>query len=88
MSYIDKGIPVIVWSSMYMRPVSFTGSSVTYQGKTYNWYRSEHCVVISGYKTDHSELIINDSLDGIVKRNWNAFENIYNMAGQNAVVIM
>jgi uncharacterized protein YjdB len=85
--YIDQGIPVIVWSSVHLRAVNFTGWTCTWNGRTYRWYSSEHCVVMYGYNAKHTSVYISDSIDGKVVRNWSAFESIYNTAGMNAVVI-
>lgn len=87
LTYIDEGIPVIVWSTMYMSNVNFTGQVSTYKGREYKWYNTEHCVVICGYDRVNETIHVSDPLDGIVDRDWDAFEQIYETAGENAVVI-
>lgn len=84
--FLDNGTPVIVWNSMYMRdPVAV--SSYRTLGKTWNFYRYEHCVVLCGYNTKTKKVLINDSLSGLVWRNAKSFERIYNKLGKMAVVI-
>lgn len=85
--YIDQGIPVLVWTTMYMDPVKFSGNTAAYNGHVYRWYRSEHCVVLCGYDREKGTITVSDPLEGRVERNWDAFSEIYDEAGQYAVVI-
>jgi uncharacterized protein YvpB len=87
LTYIDKGEPVLVWTTMYMASVNFTGASQEYMGKTYRWYSDEHCVVLYGYDRSTGTLLISDPLEGLVERDWDDFEEIYDEIGQYAVVI-
>lgn len=57
--YIDKGIPVILWATMYMN-TPYISSTWTYNGKTINWIAPEHCLLLVGY--DSSHYIFNDPL--------------------------
>lgn len=85
--YIDNGLPVILWSSMYMADPAKSGGSYTYQGQTYQWYRSEHCVVLYGYDKGKDVYLVSDPLNGYVERDASAFKNIYDSIGKYAVVI-
>lgn len=58
-NYIDKGIPVILWATMYMN-IPYISSTWTYNGKTINWIAPEHCLLLVGY--DSSHYIFNDPL--------------------------
>ncbi len=87
LSYIDEGVPVVLWTTMYMSSVSFTGNNVTYEGKTYRWYNTEHCVVLCGYDRTNGTVLVSDPLSGIVTRDWDAFADIYETAGENAMII-
>lgn len=58
-NYIDKGIPVILWATMYMN-TPYISSTWTYNGKTINWIAPEHCLLLVGY--DSSHYIFNDPL--------------------------
>lgn len=57
--YIDKGIPVILWATMYMN-TPYISSTWTYNEKTINWIAPEHCLLLVGY--DSSHYIFNDPL--------------------------
>lgn len=84
--YIDENIPVIVWNSMYMRwPCAV--HSYRYAGKTWHFYRYEHCVVLCGYDKKNKKVLINDPLSGLVWRKASSFERIYNKMGKMAIVI-
>ena len=85
--FVDNGLPVILWSSMYMADPTKTNSVYTYQGKTYQWYRSEHCVVLYGYDKSKDVYLVSDPLVGLVERDASAFRNIYDSIGKYAVVI-
>ena len=85
--YIDNGIPVLVWTSMYMAEPQFIGAEVTYHGQSYRWYRSEHCVVLYGYDDEKNTYLISDPLVGYVERDQTAFERIYELTGSCAVAI-
>lgn len=58
-NYIDKGILVILWATMYMN-TPYISSTWTYNGKTINWIAPEHCLLLVGY--DSSHYIFNDPL--------------------------
>lgn len=51
-NYIDKGIPVILWATMYMN-TPYISSTWTYNGKTINWIAPEHCLLLVGYDSSH-----------------------------------
>ncbi len=85
--YIDEGIPVILWSTMYMMTPTFTGLTYSYRGETYAWYSQEHCVVLYGYDKESNTVLISDPLEGLVERDADAFAEIYDTVGQYAVVI-
>lgn len=85
-TYLDNNIPVIVWNSMYMyNPVAV--HSYRCNGKTWRFYRYEHCVVLCGYDKKKKKVLINDPLSGLVWRKASSFERIYNKLGKMAVVI-
>lgn len=85
---VEEGYPVVVWTTMYMQEPSLSGSSFWYDGRGYEWYWNEHCVVLSGYDETTGTVTVSDPLDGIVHRDAAAFEYIYNLTGRNALVIM
>ena len=85
--YVSLGTPVIIWTSMYMEEPEFTSEIGEYKGRIYRWYRQEHCAVLSGYDLDEGTVQINDPLEGIVTRDLEEFERIYEITGKNAVVL-
>lgn len=87
LSYVAADTPVVVWTTMYMSEPEFTREDGEYGGRIYHWYRQEHCVVLSGYDLESNTLQINDPLEGIIDRDKDEFERIYNLTGRNAVVV-
>ena len=80
-------VPVIIWNTMYMAWPTFEGSVVKYNNIEYKWYNEEHCMVLCGFDNNANELIINDPIEGIVRRDRNTYEQIYDLCGRNCVVI-
>lgn len=89
LTYVLSEKPVIVWTTMYMGAPEFTEDVAVgrYRGRQYRWYRQEHCVVLTGCDMEARTVQVNDPLEGIVHRDLDAFRNIYNETGQNAVVL-
>lgn len=87
-AYLANGTPVVVWNSMYMNELEKTDQTCVYDGKTYYWYRKEHCVVLCGYDKEKDIVMVNDPLEGIVERNAERFEELYNQMGKMAVVLL
>ena len=48
----------------------------------------EHCVVLCGYDKEKDIVMVNDPLEGIVERNAERFEELYNQMGKMAVVLL
>lgn len=86
-AYLANGTPVIVWNSMYMTDLERMSDHYIYEGKTYYWYRKEHCVVLCGYDRENNTVLVNDPLEGMVQRDAARFEELYDEIGQMAVVI-
>lgn len=86
-TYLASGMPVVVWNSMYLSDLEQTEQTCVYEGKTYYWYRKEHCVVLCGYDKETNTVIVNDPLEGIVERDAERFGEIYDQLGQMAVII-
>lgn len=84
--YIDAGIPVIVWNTMYMR-TPHAVYSMSYKGKSWTFYQSEHCVVLCGYSADKKKVLINDPLSGLVWRKTSTFKSYYDKLGKMAIVL-
>lgn len=84
---IDEGFPVIMWSTMYMDAPQMRNHIIQSDGKTYQWYVSEHCVVVKGYDLEKNVFIINDPLIGEVERDIDEFMKISDAIGNLAVII-
>ncbi len=76
----NSGIPIMVWTTMYMQEPNFSGQTI----EGYAWYRNEHCVVVYG-TDENGDVLVSDPLDGLVVRDRDQFEEIYNTCGQMAV---
>lgn len=81
--YIDKGCPVVVWTTIDMG--SPNGPFGTKHG--YTLYGNNHAVVLTGYDPNTGRYQVADSLAGKVWRNGSSFTSLYNTMGKQAVVI-
>ena len=91
--YLDKGIPVLLWASINMKPTYI--SSINHwmidegnkYGTEFRWRSNEHCLVMTGY--DSGYYYFNDPLDeknGTKYRKWQV-EKRYNELGKMAVAV-
>lgn len=85
--YIDQGFPVLMWTTMHMRQPRFINRTATHNGRTWQWYVDEHCVLVIGYNEERGVLYVNDPLDGFVERDIDDFMEISDFIGNFAVVI-
>lgn len=81
LEYIDKGYPVLVWTTMYMREPKPWGMSLY----GYRPYGNEHCVVMYGHS---GGIQVSDPLSGKVTRDYGAFASLYERCGYYAAVIV
>lgn len=85
-TYIDKGVPVVMWATMYMVE---PGKGATWilkdTGKTFQWVSHEHCLVLTGYDSEY--YYFNDPLDGQVKYEKKLVENRYQQMGSQSLVV-
>lgn len=59
--YIDDGVPVIMWATVNMSPVSKTRELyLTYDDRSITWKSPNHCLLLVGYDSGH--YYFNDSL--------------------------
>lgn len=80
--YLDKGQPVVVWTTIGMgQPVG-----LKYR-HGYPLRGNNHAVVLSGYNPQNNKYQVADSLAGTVWRNGGSFNSLYNKMGKQAVVI-
>ena len=83
-SYIDKGQPVIVWTTISMGE---PGAVQWYANGYYPIRPNNHAVVVCGYDPFNGAYQVADSISGIVWRNGGRFEYLYNSMGKQAVVL-
>ncbi|HAM15745.1 MAG TPA: hypothetical protein DCP91_07790 [Eggerthellaceae bacterium] len=86
-SYIDRGIPVIVWATRYLEPGHY---SVTWyvEGESLQWYTPEHCLVLVGYDPGSNTVQLADPLEGsVVDYDMDLFETRYAELKNQAVII-
>lgn len=85
-NYVDKGVPVILWATMEMRPV---GSGQTWflpDGRQFTWPSGEHCLLLVGY--NEREYLFNDPRHGaVVAYDKNSVEIAYASLGKQSLVI-
>lgn len=85
-SYVDHGIPIIVWVTAGMQEPSCGNSwYLTDNGKNFQWILKEHCMVLIGY--NENQAIFSDPLDkrGTVSYNKSLFEERYQQLYSQAV---
>lgn len=86
-AYLAAGYPVILWTTMYFETPDFNGDFCEYEGRIYEWYLNEHCVMMSGYRKENGTVTVCDPLQGKVKVKEGALAAIYEATEENAVVI-
>ena len=77
-SIVGRGVPVMVWTTMYMAQPAHTG--IFEDG--YEWYDNEHCVLVYGANGD--TVLVMDPIEGIVERDRDQFEALYDACGKMA----
>jgi uncharacterized protein YvpB len=85
--YLDGGFPLLMWTTIAGGKPTFTGNVITTDDKEYEWYISEHCVLVKGYNPSKNVFIINDPLKGEIEFDISDFMEISDAIGNLAVVI-
>lgn len=80
-AWVEKGYPVLVWSTMYLGEPDMTGIMV----ESYEWYNNEHCVVLYGLEGETA--LVSDPLEGLVERDVQEFARIFEACGSMAIVV-
>ena len=85
-NYVDKGVPVILWATMEMRPVGSGRMWFLPDGRQFTWPSGEHCLLLVGY--NESEYFFNDPRHGaVVAYDTNSVEVAYASLGKQSLVI-
>ncbi|MBQ9200134.1 MAG: C39 family peptidase [Lachnospiraceae bacterium] len=85
--YIAKGYPVLVWTTVGLKPCNKASYIYKYGETDFTWVYNEHCVVLAGYDLTENTITIYDSIDGIKVCNTDEFEKIYNDMWLMSVVL-
>ena len=75
------GYPVIAWTTEGLQEPQFRTTSQD----GLQWYSPEHCVVV--YGVDGDDVLVSDSLEGLVRRNLAQFSRIYESCGNKAILV-
>lgn len=81
-AYVQKGYPVMVWTTMGFTDPVFTG--VFDDGR--EWYSNEHCAVM--YGIENGKVLVSDPMDGLIERDADRFAEIYGACGSMAMVLL
>lgn len=90
LAYIDRGIPVCIWSTIGMLGLVDVGGWYIKRGDTYTdeyfrWPGNEHCMVLTAY--DDQTVTVHDPLRGRRTYNRRVFFQRYVEVGRYAVVL-
>lgn len=90
LSYLDRGIPVCIWSTVDMLPVANTSgwyikSGNTYTERYFSWPKNEHCMVLVSYSGDN--VTVHDPLKGETFYDREVFFHRYAQVGRYAIVL-
>ncbi|MDD3277796.1 MAG: C39 family peptidase [Lachnospiraceae bacterium] len=86
-AYLAHGDPVVVWSTQYFNDNIPSGIIESYEGIDYEWDYNEHCIVLTGYNFATGTVTVHDPLEGIVERDAQRFQELYEGLGSMAMVI-
>ena len=85
-NYLDNGVPVMLWATMEMRPVSSGKTWFLPDGRQFVWPAGEHCLLLVGYS--ETEYWFNDPRHGAtVAYDKNAVEVAYASLGKQSLIV-
>lgn len=87
LEYVAEGHPVLIWSTISMMSCSKGSYNYDEEGNPYAWDYNEHCVVLTGYDYRANTVTVYDPIEGVVWRDMDEFEAIYNDMNQMAIII-
>lgn len=87
-TYLDQGVPVILWTTLGMTQKQYNGLSWQIQGtnEKHQMIRNLHCVLLVGY--DDTLYYIQDPLYGSLSYTKDSVQTAYVSMGQQAITIM
>ncbi|MCM1467841.1 MAG: hypothetical protein NC086_06800 [Alistipes sp.] len=72
---------------MYLEEPRFISHIVRHDDQTFQWYVSEHCLLVKGYDIVKDVLIVNDPLVGETEYDVDEFMEISDKIGNLAVTL-
>ncbi len=84
--YIDRGIPVIVWGTMYMNCDPEVYWTRVYDGEEVVWHASSHCLVLIGYTKD-TYIFCDPMRGGTVEYSRESVEESYEINFRQACIV-
>ncbi len=90
LNYIDKGVPVCIWSTMSMLPLVDVGGwylkdGDEYTEQYYKWPGNEHCMLLTAYS--ETAVTVHDPMKGRIEYDRRLFFDRYDEVGRYAVVL-
>lgn len=87
-TYIERGYPVIAWTTIDQTPPSIIWTSQWYNNHRYGLWDSTHTVVLNGFDREVGTVSIADSIAGSFTTSESTFNWIWSTTGAQAVVII
>lgn len=87
---IDKGIPVIVWASLDMKPFRYTANNewiLETTGEVFRWPGNAHVMVLCGYDTNGYYFSDCNDKDNIVRYDKETFLHRWRQFGSQGVLV-
>ena len=86
--YIDHDIPLVIWITNYeLEPSNLSTIWKTPEGKTVQWRRPEHCVVLTGYDRERELIYVSDPIYGNRSYDYDTLVERFGEMGKQAVYI-
>ena len=86
--YVADNTPVILISTNNLITPATGDSWYTPDGRYVTWQRGHHCMILTGYDYSKNVVYVSESAYSYERTyNMDAFRNIYNLKGKNAMII-
>ena len=84
---VTQGRPVITWVTIDLRETTpeFVWTAANGKDLVFNWY--QHCLTVYGYDKEKGVVYVADPLEGNITYPLDKFERIYDLMGNQAVLI-
>ena len=85
--YVADYSPVLIWVSEGMGEIVPADLWAVFEGRTYEWYYTEHCVAIKGFDRMGDLVTVEDPMLGEVSYPYERVKGTYERCGLHAVVL-